>query len=654
MICVFAVIALAQVAITAVGIRGLSLTGRDLSEMYEARLVPVSGLARINDLMHASFEQLTTAVIARPSPKNIQKYLDRVNKNLDVVDTLAGNYARHVTNQDDLKQVAEWNSKRNDLVTKGIRPALDALQAQSFDDAEDVLLGVGTVQFAAVQKDFDAIVDNELSNAQRTHDSAEERYGLTRSLAIGALVFSAGLCAVMALYVTRSISAPLTTLNGSMRRLAAGDLSTEIRSVNRDDEVGTMVRAVQAFKDGLTEASRMREEQAAEREKAELDKRAALMDMAKQIETNTQIAIHDISQRTTTMTVTADEMLALAGRTGLAVQGAASAAGSALSNAQTVAGAAEQLAASIHAIRSQVSQSTQEVNHAVAAGRETRATIETLNQRVGRIGAVADIISDIAARTNLLALNATIEAARAGDAGKGFAVVATEVKQLANQTARSTAEITGHIGELRAATSAAVAAVTRIEATIAAVDGIAVSIAAAVEQQGAATADIARNVSETASAVTEINARNLEASKEAGQSGQHAKDVLNHVRALDGAIHTLQRAVIQIVRTSSAEVDRRMFQRYAVETPCRIDLPGGASLAARIDNLSEGGARVTGVPEAAAGMMGTLRIEGLPVPLRFRVLGRNGDAANLVFQTDEDGRQAVAQFLKTFAVRAAA
>ena len=100
------------------------------------------------------------------------------------------------------------------------------------------------------------------------------------------------------------------------------------------------------------------------------------------------------------------------------------------------------LAASIREIGSQMSQSAAVVGRAVTAGSETRATIEALNQEVEQIGAVADMIGEIAAKTNLLALNATIEAARAGDAGKGFAVVASEVKALATQTARSTQEIT--------------------------------------------------------------------------------------------------------------------------------------------------------------------------------------------------------------------
>src|SRR6185437_10103657 len=117
-----------------------------------------------------------------------------------------------------------------------------------------------------------------------------------------------------------------------------------------------------------------------------------------------------------------------------------------------------------------------------------------LNERVAEIGAVAEIIGEIAAKTNLLALNATIEAARAGDAGKGFAVVASEVKSLAMQTARSTEEIARHIGQVRSATGASVAAVARIAQTITEISTIAGSIAAAVKQQDAATAEIARNV----------------------------------------------------------------------------------------------------------------------------------------------------------------
>ena len=115
-----------------------------------------------------------------------------------------------------------------------------------------------------------------------------------------------------------------------------------------------------------------------------------------------------------------------------------------------------------------------------------------------KIGEVVKLINDIAGQTNLLALNATIEAARAGEAGKGFAVVASEVKSLATQTAKATEDIGTQIAGIQNATQEAVAAIKGIGGTIASISEIATAIAAAVEEQGAATQEIARNVQQAA------------------------------------------------------------------------------------------------------------------------------------------------------------
>jgi hypothetical protein len=315
--------------------------------------------------------------------------------------------------------------------------------------------------------------------------------------------------------------------------------------------------------------------------------------MADRIEVETTTALREVAARTTTMTATAEEMSASAARTDSAAQSAASASAQALSNAQTVASAAEQLSASIHEIGGQVAQSAEVVGRAVAAGSETRATIETLNEEVARIGAVADMIGEIAAKTNLLALNATIEAARAGDAGKGFAVVASEVKALATQTARSTQEITSHIGQVRAATGASVAAVMRIEQTIGEINAIAGSIAAAVEQQGAATAEIARNVTETASAAREMTKRTAEVSTEAEQTGERAIAVRENAEALNRSVGDLHNSVVRVVRTSTSEVDRRRFRRRPCLVEATVKGPAGSAVASLHDIAERGCFAVT-------------------------------------------------------------
>ncbi|HEY1934324.1 MAG TPA: cache domain-containing protein [Acetobacteraceae bacterium] len=374
----------------------------------------------------------------------------------------------------------------------------------------------------------------------------------------------AGVAAVALLVgwlIARSVIRPLGRIEHAMLRLAEDD-DVVVPELERRDELGEMARALVVFKDSATAVRHLQTEQAEERQRAEAEKRVALAAMAETIENETGVAVQQIHQRTTAMAATADAMSASASRTGAAAETAASAAGQALANVQSVASAADQLTASIREIGSQTSQSAAAVGRAVIAGSETRTTIDTLNQEVEEIGAVADMIGEIAAKTNLLALNATIEAARAGDAGKGFAVVASEVKALATQTARSTQQITRHISQVRTATSASVAAVARIEATITEVNTIAGSIAAAVEQQGAATAEIARNVTETAAAANEMKARTTEVSAEASETGRRAAEVRHSATELSGAMEELRHSVIRVVRASTTEVDRHLDRRY--------------------------------------------------------------------------------------------
>ena len=432
--------------------------------------------------------------------------------------------------------------------------------------------------------------------------------------------------------VNRDIGRSLGALKVAMEQLAGGMLSVVIPGTDRRDEVGDMAGAVLVFRQHMETAARLSGEKDAEQRRTDAEKLAALTGMADKIETETGTALQLIGERTTALAHTASGMAESAARTGTMARDAATAAGHALTTAQTVASAAEQLAASIQEIGGQVGHSTVAVAEAVAASEDTRTTISALNEHVGEIGQVADIIREIASRTNLLALNATIEAARAGEAGRGFAVVASEVKQLATQTARSTEEITRRIVEVRTATGASVAAVARIEQTIAEINSIAGSIAAAVQQQGAATAEIARNVGETAVAANVMTGRTEDVSAEAVRTGEHAASVDRDTSALAIAVGDLRRTVIKVVRTSSAEVDRRASERYLVDLSCRMTAASGLSQSVRVTDLSIGGACIRDAQAMRDGERGTLDAPGVGFPLPFRVRRTDGGALHVAFE----------------------
>jgi hypothetical protein len=343
-------------------------------------------------------------------------------------------------------------------------------------------------------------------------------------------------------------------------------------------------------------------------------------------------------------------------RTGTAAVSVAGSASRSLDTARMVAEAAGQLTESIREISSQASRSAGMAGQAVRAGQDTRTSIDALNRTVNRIGAVADLIAGIASQTNLLALNATIEAARAGDAGKGFAVVANEVKQLAAQTARSTGEIGRHIADIRAATNDSVGAVERIEQTIAAIDAVAASIAAAVEQQGAATAEIARHVADTAAAASDVSTLIREVSAEAEETGQQANGVRADAGRLAEQVRDLGQVVVRAVRSSTHDVDRRLYRRVPADVPVQVSLNGGPRMTMRIADLSEGGARLLGSVDVLPGAAGVLHpgSMGLTEPLPFGVVRADRDGMAVRFDAADASRVGMRDLAAQFAAAEAA
>jgi methyl-accepting chemotaxis protein len=355
-------------------------------------------------------------------------------------------------------------------------------------------------------------------------------------LAAGAVVAGIGLV------FARGISRPLKTITATMRRLADGDTSVETHYDNRNDEIGEMAATVQVFRDNKIEADRLAEEQQA-RQDSELARARGLEQLTKGFDSTATTVLGTLSRTTEELRSTADAMNRIAKDTNAKANDAAHASEQATQSVQTVAAASEELDASIGSIAEQVSRSTDTANQAVEEANRASQQVRGLSEAADKIGEVVNLIQDIAEQTNLLALNATIEAARAGEAGKGFAVVAGEVKSLANQTAKATEDITGHVKKVQAETDDVVKVIGRIGTSIREINEQATSVSGAIEQQRAATQQIAQHVKEAADGTQSASQNIAEVSAVAGEADEAAGRVVSAFDQLNQQSKDLREAV---------------------------------------------------------------------------------------------------------------
>ena len=395
--------------------------------------------------------------------------------------------------------------------------------------------------FSAVEPVIETVsktIDDSRSSADRASTAVRENVQWQMEIAILSIalaVLGAGF------FIGRSVSKPLSAMRAAMIELANGNFAIVLPGLGRADEIGEIAQAVETFKVNAEQKARDEAEQRIRQDRAVAELRKADMHkLADAFESAVGEIVDTVSSAATELEASANTLTMTAERSQKLATMVAAASEEASTNVQSVASASEEMTSSVNEISRQVQESSRVANDAVDQAGKTNDRVGALSTAANRIGDVVELINTIAGQTNLLALNATIEAARAGEAGRGFAVVASEVKALAEQTAKATGEIGLQVGSIQAATQDSVSAIKEIGNTIGRMSEISATIAAAVEEQGAATQEISRNIQHAAQGTSQVSSNISDVQRGASETGSASAQVLSAAQSLSSDSNRLK------------------------------------------------------------------------------------------------------------------
>ncbi|WP_116449408.1 methyl-accepting chemotaxis protein [Blastococcus litoris] len=467
------VVALTTVGIGAFGIQRMGVLSDQAQQVFDEGAEPLDGLRTLQaDWWELSAYTARAAIPSLPAA-SIQASQQKAAEMAQTIADHTAEVAELPLSPDAAAAFAEFGAG-----VETYMGLLAQLQAGMTGNPAAMMQTIGQMneQEAIIADSLVAATDAAQATARETAAEAQDAYESARTLTLVIIVVGLLVSVVLAVLVSRSVTRPVQRIREILGQVAAGDLT---------------VRA------GRTGG-------------AELGEMAASLDETLDAIGNVLVLVNDSSTRlaaaSTQLNAAAEGMRSNAETAAGQADEVVSSAGAVASSVDTVATGSSQMESAIREISQNASEASRVASQAVDVAENTTRTVGKLGDSSQEIATVIKLINGIAEQTNLLALNATIEAARAGEAGKGFAVVASEVKELAQETARATEDISKRVEAIQADTAGAVDAISQISSVIGEINDFQATIAAAVEEQTATTNEMNRNVAEAASGTQGIAA----------------------------------------------------------------------------------------------------------------------------------------------------
>jgi methyl-accepting chemotaxis protein len=553
---IFSLFALLTAAITVLSDYN-TRSSTELTDAIETSSHAALNVERVNSLVYAVVME-SRGIYMSTDPTLIKKYGDGIHKFSGELMGVVRNW-ESIVRADDAQQFSAFRKRieqfvdfRKELVRRAVEIGHDAGREWGDNDANRSVR-------TALNHDLEMLSKVYAERSRRIAQQTELNHQLAFLLTcLGGLALI--LVGVGVFIISRSIARPLSAITTTIKKVAEGAEGIEVPHTDREDEIGALAHAIRIFQEAM-DRNRNLNSQVLQDSRAREERARQIESSVEAFRTAIGSVLGAVNDNASAMRDTAQSISKVASNASGRATAAAAATEQASSNVFAVASAAEELSASIEEIGRQVRQSADVVEQAGQRTEKSVAEIESLAAATQRIDGVLNLIQAIAEQTNLLALNATIEAARAGEAGRGFAVVAHEVKSLAGQTAKATAEIGQNVNMIQASTRNAVEAVREIGSAVREINEVTANIAGAVGQQDAATREISANAQLAADGnstlVTNIGSLN----DAIGDTNKAASSVLSASSDLTSTAELLSREVEKFFRNLRANSDGNQLMR---------------------------------------------------------------------------------------------